>query len=54
MKQAIPVLAWTGPEDSRRWRLPDFKISAHEGVKVVSPTHQPPLPPGNISDTHFC
>jgi len=28
--------------------------SAHEGGKVVNPTHRPPLPPGNISGTHFC
>jgi hypothetical protein len=28
--------------------------SAHEGGKVVSPTHRPPLPPGNISGTHLC
>jgi hypothetical protein len=28
--------------------------SAHEGGKVVSLTHQPPLPPGNIPGTHFC
>ena len=28
--------------------------SAHEGGKVVSPTHRPPLPPGNIPGTHFC
>jgi len=27
---------------------------AHEGGKVVSLTHRPPLPPGNISGTHFC
>ena len=27
--------------------------SAHEGGKVVSPTHRPPLPPGNISGTIF-
>jgi hypothetical protein len=26
--------------------------SAHEGGKVVSPTHRPPLPPGRIP--HFC
>jgi len=26
----------------------------HEGSKVVSPTHRPPLPPGNIPGTHFC
>jgi len=24
-KKAIPLQAWTGPEDSRRMRLPDFK-----------------------------
>jgi len=27
---------------------------AHEGGKVVSPTHRPTLPPGNIPGTHFC
>jgi len=30
------------------------KQSVHEGGKVVSPTHRPPLPPGNIPGTHFC
>jgi len=24
-KKAIPLQAWTGPEDSRKLRLPDFK-----------------------------
>ena len=28
--------------------------SAHEGGNVVSPTHRPPLPPGDIPGTHFC
>jgi hypothetical protein len=28
--------------------------SAHDGGKVVSPTHRPPLHPGNIAGTHFC
>ena len=30
--------------------------SAHEGGKVVSPTHRPPLPPPQeyIPGTHFC
>jgi len=28
--------------------------SAHEDGKVVSPTHRPPLPPGNITGTHLC
>jgi len=27
---------------------------AQNGGKVVSLTHQPPLPPGNIPGTHFC
>jgi len=27
--------------------------SAHEGVKVISATHQPPIPPGSILGTHF-
>jgi hypothetical protein len=27
---------------------------AHEGGKFVSPTHRPPLPPGNIPGTRFC
>ena len=34
--KAIPLQAWTGPEGSRRLKLPDFK-TAHEGSKVVSP-----------------
>jgi len=25
VKKAIPLQAWTGPEDSRKLRLPDFK-----------------------------
>jgi hypothetical protein len=27
--------------------------SAHEGGKVVSPTHRPPLPPGGIPGVHL-
>jgi hypothetical protein len=48
----MQVLA--GPECSRSFRLQGFKKSAHEGGNVVSPTHRPPLPPGNIPGTHFC
>jgi hypothetical protein len=47
--KAIPLQALTGPEGSRRLRLP-----AHEGGKVVSPMHRPPLPSGNIPAIHFC
>jgi len=28
--------------------------SAHEGGKVVSPMHRPPLPPEDIPVTNFC
>jgi hypothetical protein len=36
------------------WGSQIFWQSAHEGGTVVSPTHRPPLPPGNILCTHFC
>ena len=35
------------------WGFHISRQSAHEGGKVVSPTHRPPLPPGNIPGTHF-
>ena len=28
--------------------------SAHEGGKVVNPTHRPPLPLGHVHCTNFC
>ena len=49
--KAIPLQAWTGAEGSRRLRIPDFKTIGTEGGKVVSPTHRPPLPAGNIPGT---
>jgi hypothetical protein len=36
------------------WDSQISRRSAHEGGKVVSPTHRSPLPPGNIPGTHFC
>jgi len=36
------------------WGSQISKQSAHESGQVVSPTHQPPLPPGNTPGTHFC
>jgi len=44
---AVPLQAWSGPEVSRKLRLPDFMTTAQDGGKVVSLTHRPPLPPGN-------
>jgi hypothetical protein len=46
--KAIPLQAWTGPEGSRRLKL-FSRQSAHEGGKVVSPGHRPPLPPRKYS-----
>jgi hypothetical protein len=36
------------------WGSQISRQSAHECGKVVSRTYRPPLPPGNISVTHFC
>jgi len=52
--KAVPLQAWSGPEGSRKLRFPDFMTTAQDGGKVVSPTHRPPLPPGNTPGTHFC
>jgi hypothetical protein len=36
------------------WGSHILRQSAHEGGKIVSPKHRPPLPPGNTTGTHFC
>jgi hypothetical protein len=50
----FPLQAWSVPEGSRKLRFPDFLKKAQDGGKVVSLTHRPHLPPGNIPGTHFC
>jgi len=52
--KGVPLQAWSGPEGSRKLRFPDYMTTAQDGGKVVSPTHRPPLPPGNAPGTHFC
>jgi hypothetical protein len=51
--KAIPLQAWTGPEGSRRLRLPDFKTIGIWRWQGCQP-YRPPLPPGNIPGTHLC
>jgi hypothetical protein len=50
----VPLQAWSGPEGSRKLRLPDFMTTAQDGGKAISLTHRSPLPPGNTPGTHFC
>jgi hypothetical protein len=45
---------WQAPRVPAGWGSQILRQSAHEGGKVVSSMHQPPLPPGNILGTHFC
>jgi len=37
--KSVPLLAWSGPEGSRKLRFPDFMTTALDGGKVVSLTH---------------
>ena len=52
--KTVPLQAWTGPEGSRKLRIPDFMTKAQDGGKVVSLRHRPTLPSRNIPGTHFC
>ena len=52
--KSVPLQAWNGPEVPRKLRFTDFTTTAQDGGEVVSLTHRPPLPPGNIPGTHFC
>ena len=53
--KVVPLQAWTNPYGSRRLRLPEILDNWQMKVgKAVSPTHRPPLPPGDIAGTHFC
>jgi hypothetical protein len=47
---ALPCTAVRVPDG---WGSQISRQSSHEGSKVVSPTHRPPLPPGNLPYTHF-
>ena len=42
--KVVPLLAWSGPDGSRKLRFPDFMTTAQDGGKVVSLMHRPHLP----------
>jgi len=46
--KAVPLQAWTGPEGSRKLKLPNFMATAQDVGRLSA------LPPGNIPGTHFC
>jgi hypothetical protein len=52
--KAVLLQAWSGPEGSRKLKFPNYMTTTQGGGKVVSLTHRPPLPPGNVPGTHFC
>jgi len=53
-KAILPTQAWTGPEDSRRLRLPDFRSRNMKVVRFSVLRTGRFYPPGNITGTHFC
>jgi len=48
--KSVPLQAWSGPEDSRKLRFPDYMTTTQDVGKFVSLTF---LPPRNAAGTHF-
>jgi hypothetical protein len=51
--KAIPVRTFQAQRNSESWASHISRKSAHEGVKVVSPTTQPSLPPYSMQQGPF-
>jgi hypothetical protein len=51
--KAVPLQACSGPEGSRKLRLPDFVTTAQDGGKIVSLTHRPLFAPRKYSQNSF-
>jgi hypothetical protein len=50
--EAIPVQGPDRPSGLREFEVPSiYRQSTHKSGKVVSSTHPPPLPPGDIPST---
>jgi hypothetical protein len=53
--KAICIQAWTGPEGSRRLRIPEFQDSRHRKATKLSALGTGRLYlPGDTPGTHFC
>jgi hypothetical protein len=52
--KVIPLQALTGPEGSRRLRLPDFKKIGTRRWQGCQPYAPAAFTPGNIPGNHFC
>jgi len=48
VKVVFPLQARSGPEGSRKLRIPDYMTTAQDGGKVVSLTHRPFFTPQEI------
>ena len=54
IERGDPVTGPVWPRGFQEVKAPRFPWhSAHEGTEVISLTHRPPLPPGNVPGTHF-
>jgi len=49
--KSSPTTALERPRGFQEAEFPRFQDNRH--MKVVSPTHRPPLPLGNVPDTYF-
>ena len=52
--KAVTLEAWTGPEGSRKLRLPDFLTTAQNGGRLLALRPGRLYPPENAPGTHFC
>ena len=52
--KAVPLQVWTGPEGSRKLRVPDFVTTAQDGGRLPALRTGRFLPPGNTPVTQLC
>jgi len=52
--KTVPLQTWSGPEGSRKLRLPDYVTTAQDGSRLSALRTGRFLPPRNTPGTHFC